>query len=583
MEEQRRSAAEEARGAAEEARGEATAAGAQGAGLRRDPAAAQRSSYDLIVIGGGIYGAMTALEAARRGLRPLLLERDDFGGATSWNSHRIVHGGLRYLQRLDLGRFFTSVRERRWYLRAFPEQVKPLPCLMPLYGEGARRPAIMRVALAANHLLSRHRNDGVRSDRRLESGGVMTPEETRALFPAARPEGLRGGALWYDAVMADSQRVLMETLRWACSAGARCLNYVEVTGIEVDGGRVRGVRAIDRAGTGRAQPGGVGDPGAGSAGALSFEAAVVINCAGPWVGQVPRIPAGDATGDAVDLSATARRSAGGDRVSLFRPSLAFNLLFDRPAPAEVAVAVAAPGAGTHTWFLYPRDGLLYAGTAHYPLGGNAGDLPRPTAPGGQMLPGAAPAATSPATPAAMPGSPAPPRAPTNTQIDEVIAQINAAVPQLELRRHQVARVYAGLLPAAQTGGTTLARHPVIRDHGAGGRGGGADAVVGLFSVAGVKYTTARDVAEQVLRRACVPLPAVRAEAGRPAAAEAPKLPAAGDPLAAETIAALRRLAYEEAALSADDLLLRRGAWADDPRRGAALADAVAAVFEGHND
>ena len=80
--------------------------------LRRDPSAAATEAHDLIIVGGGIYGAMTALEAARRRLRPLLLERNDYGGATSWNSHRIVHGGLRYLQRFDLGRFRTSVRER---------------------------------------------------------------------------------------------------------------------------------------------------------------------------------------------------------------------------------------------------------------------------------------------------------------------------------------------------------------------------------------------------------------------------------------------------------------------------------------
>ncbi|MBA2564749.1 MAG: FAD-dependent oxidoreductase, partial [Gemmatimonadetes bacterium] len=61
--------------------------------LVRDPAAAARERYDVVIVGGGAYGACLALESARRGLRPLLLERGDFGGATSWNSLRIVHGG----------------------------------------------------------------------------------------------------------------------------------------------------------------------------------------------------------------------------------------------------------------------------------------------------------------------------------------------------------------------------------------------------------------------------------------------------------------------------------------------------------
>jgi glycerol-3-phosphate dehydrogenase len=89
--------------------------------------------YDLIIVGGGIYGAMLALESVFRGLKPLLLEKSDFGAATSFNSLRIVHGGLRYLQTLDLPRHFESVRERRWFLRNFPDHVRPLPCLMPLF------------------------------------------------------------------------------------------------------------------------------------------------------------------------------------------------------------------------------------------------------------------------------------------------------------------------------------------------------------------------------------------------------------------------------------------------------------------
>ena len=86
--------------------------------------------------------------------RSLLVERGDFGGETSFQSLRIVHGGLRYLQALDLPRFFESVRERRWFLRTFPELVTPLPCLMPLYGEGLRRQGVLGAALCANDLLS---------------------------------------------------------------------------------------------------------------------------------------------------------------------------------------------------------------------------------------------------------------------------------------------------------------------------------------------------------------------------------------------------------------------------------------------
>ena len=70
-----------------------------------------------------------------------MLERDDFGGATSFNSLRIIHGGFRYLQNLDLPRFFESVSDRKWFLQNFPDLVEPIPCLIPLYGKGVYRPS----------------------------------------------------------------------------------------------------------------------------------------------------------------------------------------------------------------------------------------------------------------------------------------------------------------------------------------------------------------------------------------------------------------------------------------------------------
>src|SRR5690606_28063200 len=80
-------------------------------GFPRNVTTALGRSYDLIVVGGGIYGITLVLEAARRGLRPLLVERDDFASAASLNGLRILHGGLRYLQSMDLPRFFESVEQ----------------------------------------------------------------------------------------------------------------------------------------------------------------------------------------------------------------------------------------------------------------------------------------------------------------------------------------------------------------------------------------------------------------------------------------------------------------------------------------
>ncbi len=307
--------------------------------IERDPRKADAARYDFIVVGGGVYGCALTLEAARRGLRPLLLERDDFGEHTSWNSLRIVHGGLRSLQQLDLRRFSESVAERRWWLRSFPDHVRPLPCVMPLYGRGLHRRPVLRAALALNDLLSWRRNAGIsREEGRLPAGRLLSASETTELLPGVEPRELTGGALWHDAAMPDSHRVLIELLRWACACGATCLNYVEAVELRVDDGRVAGVLATDRLS---------GEP-------LELAAPVVVNCCGPW---------------SREMAARFDRDVEG----LFRPSLAFNLLLDREPDFSVAAAIFPRRPRAGAYFLVPWKRRILAGTYHAPW---ADDLER---------------------------------------------------------------------------------------------------------------------------------------------------------------------------------------------------------------
>jgi glycerol-3-phosphate dehydrogenase len=470
--------------------------------IRRDVGEAARGQHDLIVVGGGIHGASLAMEAARRGLRPLLLERDDFGGATSWSSMRILHGGLRYLQSLDLRRFRESVSERRWFCRTFPELVEPLACLMPLYGEGLKRPGTFRIALAVNDMLSSGRNEGVPRGLHLPPGRVLDPASTRSLFPSVRGPGLEGGGLWYDALMTSSVRLLMETLRWACRNGATALNYVECVDLRHDRGRVTGVEGLDRL----------------DGETVAFGAPVVVNCAGPWsrplAGRLDR-----------------------EHPELFRPSLAFNVLLGREPLSEAALAVTPPRPGAPTYFLTPRKGRILAGTFHAACNGY------PTS-----------------------------SAPSDGQIDCFLADLNVAVPGLELTRDDVVRVDAGLLPAKARGTEEPAVRDVILDHAATG------GPSGLWSVSGVKYTTARRVAERTLRRVFggdARDLSVRPGCERPAPAPglfASDASALGGADAGETGRLLGRLVETEAVMCVDDLLLRRTEWGGDPE----LIDAVAA-------
>lgn len=297
--------------------------------------------FDVIVVGGGIYGACTLLEASRRGLRALLIERDDFGGATTWNSLRIVHGGLRYLQHADLGRFRRSVAEQTWWLHNFPDLVEPLSCLMPLYNFGLKRTDVMRAALWANDILAAPVRASVH-DRRsafeaagLAAGRVIGPAEVTSRFPFVRQQRLRGAAIWTDAIMRNPQRLLIEILRWAVSAGGQALNYMKCVGFQSHQGRVAGVTTTCQLTNQR----------------YEFRATRVINCAGPWAEEL-----------------TAKDNNVTPKTSHRRFARAFNLILDHPPLSQDALAVTPPDAKDFTLFAVPYGKRFMLGTMHLPPG-----------------------------------------------------------------------------------------------------------------------------------------------------------------------------------------------------------------------
>ena len=408
--------------AAERTCGSAGAATAAAA-LERRPEDAAAGRYDLIVVGGGIYGVALSLEAARRGYRSLLLERDDYGGATSWANLRIVHGGLATC-RASICRVFSSrCASGAGSCATSPTWSGRCPACCRSTTAVLRKPAVLRLALGLNDLLSIRRNSGVPDAVRLPRGRVVDAREAAALFPGVDRSGLIGAALWHDAVMLSPERLMMEMLHWACACGGKTLNYVEAQGLVTEAGAVRGVLARDRV----------------SGQSLRFHADRVVNAAGPW-------------------SRAFAARCDRDLPALFRPALAFNLLLDHRPIAEVAVAIEPRRPGSRTYFLLPWKGRMLAGTCH----------------------AAAPAgATEPVV--------------AGEQLTRFLDDLNSAVPSLGLTARNVLHVYAGLLPARTEGDSEPARHAVIHDHGAHG------GPRGLFSISGVKFTTARAVAETALR------------------------------------------------------------------------------------
>ena len=191
-------------------------------------------------MGAGIYGACVAWDAALRGLRVALVEQGDFGQGTSANSLRTVHGGLRYVQHADFRRVRESIRERAALFQIAPHLVRPFPFMMPTYGHGVRGPEALALGLGAMAVI------GFGLCRKgLPRAGMLSPADCLKRVPGIRKAGLTGGALWYDGVMFDPERLLWSIVRAGSDAGAEATNYVRVEALERDGGRLTGVRAYD--------------------------------------------------------------------------------------------------------------------------------------------------------------------------------------------------------------------------------------------------------------------------------------------------------------------------------------------------
>jgi len=391
--------------------------------------------YDLVVIGGGIYGACVARDAALRGLRVALVERGDFGGATSANSLKIIHGGLRYFQDGDLRLVRRMSQERQTWLRIAPHLVHPLPCLMPAYPSLTRGRAAMQAALAMNNFLSFDRNRLPDPQKHLPAGRIIAAEAYRQHLPGLADQNVTGVVAWHDAQMYNSERLTLSCVLAAAAAGASVANYVAAIGFLRSGQHITGICAKD----------------VFTDVTWDLRAKIVVNAAGPWVGEV--------------------LNGLGDHRCLhpFYPSVAMNLVTRQIIPRYAAAIPSRhsvrngkriPLRKPHMLLIVPWRSYSLIGTVHLPYEEGKG---RPAA--------------------------------REQAIGDFVDEVNAAYPGAQLGRYDVHLVHTGLLPAKSNydnGRIKLLRQSQIIDHRR------TDGLEGLITVVGVKYTLARYVAEKVV-------------------------------------------------------------------------------------
>lgn len=304
--------------------------------------------FDVLVVGGGIYGACVARLAAAQGLSVALLERGDFGGAVSHNSLKTVHGGFRYIQHFDLPRIWESVAAQRAWLHAAPHLVKPMRFVIPAYGHGTRGPLVFAAGIAAYQVAALRRNAGLKGRSRLPMPGLLSRRALIGQYPALARADLTGGAYWYDAQMLDANRLGLECLQDACDHGAVVANHIEVLQLRSTGAAVDGVVARDRI-SGRE---------------LEVRAAVTVNATGSSVERLLR--------------------AGPRPMTVGKPLVwtrNVNIVVPRVFDGDSAVGVgsrqasdAKLGASKRLFFVAPWQDCSIIGTSHIRHQGDLDDI-----------------------------------------------------------------------------------------------------------------------------------------------------------------------------------------------------------------
>jgi glycerol-3-phosphate dehydrogenase len=404
--------------------------------VKRNVTALAEKEYDLVIVGGGIFGICVAWDAVLRGISVALVERGDFAHATSANCFKMVHGGIRYLQHGDLPRIRESSKERNVLLRIAPHLVAPLPFVVPTYGHGMRGKEILCAALAAYNLITFDRNCGIAdAQKRIAPGLILSRKECLELFPGLERNGLTGAVVFYDAQMYSPARLALCYLKSAAEAGANAANYLEATGFLRKKNRVYGIKARDLL----------------SNNEMEIRGKVVVNSAGPWAGHLVK--------DWLGLRLNTAPIFSRDVFFLVRRRLHEKYALALEHSTRDADAILS--RGHRHLFLVPWRNYMLVGVWHAVHKGDPSTFTF-----------------------------------TADDLEVFVEEINAAYPAIALTRRDVSMWHAGLILFGDNDrpGSDLSygKRSQLIDHSA------THDIDGIVTIIGVRYTTSRSTAEAVV-------------------------------------------------------------------------------------
>lgn len=275
------------------------------------------TSFDLLVIGGGITGAGIALDAVSRGLKVALIDMQDFSAGTSSRSTKLVHGGLRYLKQYEFKLVAEVGKERKIVHANAPHLTKPEPMLLPIVKGGSMSKAMAQLGMWVYEWLA-----GVKKEERHQ---VLNAEQTLAKEPSLQKNNLLGGILFYE-YRTDDARLTIEVLKEAVNRGVVALNYMKAISFTTKNGKINGAKIQDQL----------------SKEILEVNANYVVNASGPWVDEL----------DALDKTTTANKLHITKGVHIVIDAKRF----------PVKQSVYFDTHDKRMVFVIPREGKTYIGT-----------------------------------------------------------------------------------------------------------------------------------------------------------------------------------------------------------------------------
>lgn len=309
--------------------------------LTRRPDRLEREDVDILIVGGGATGAAIAWDAALRGYKVALIEKDDFAQATSGASSKMIHGGLRYLANLEIGLVREALRERRIWRHAAPHLVTPLPFLVPTAGWIDK--LVLRIGLTLYDLLSLSAPKLPFTAPHLPRHSALSRREAATAEPVLAGIATRGALRYYDCQMHMPERLAWEMLRGAAEAGATILNYATLTAIKQSGRQITGAAIVDGL-NGRRH---------------TVNARCIVNATGPWADKLINMALPGPETETHQLAAP-----------LIRHSKGIHLI-TRPLSHRHAIAVLDRGAH---FFVLPWRGHSLLATTDTPFSGDPDDV-----------------------------------------------------------------------------------------------------------------------------------------------------------------------------------------------------------------